>query len=72
MFVPFPYVRSSAAFVGVEGYQANSSIGELNQNDIKPSAYEEYLFVRLIALLMRSRKINAVDSNRRPGACTGS
>jgi hypothetical protein len=37
---------SDAAFVGVEGYQADGSIGELNQNDIKPTAYEEYLFVR--------------------------
>ena len=37
---------SDAAFVGIEGYRANGSIGELNRNDIKPTAYEEYLFVR--------------------------
>ena len=37
--------RRATAFVGVEQYGANSSIGELNKNDIKPSAYEEYLFV---------------------------
>ena len=40
-------VRRETAFVGVEGYgSADASIGDLNKDDVKPTAYEEYLFVR--------------------------